>query len=343
VRVGSLCSGIGGFDLAARWLGWSTLWHAEIAPYPSAVFAQHFPDSRALGDLTTIDWGQVERPDVLCAGFPCQPASAAGKRRGTDDERWLWPEIARAVRDLRPRYLVLENVPGLLSVNRGGAMGEVLGDLARCDYDAEGVLLSAADVGAPHLRLRWWCLATPAPFPHALERRVWELRQWLGEQHRESGAAEPRDDGEARALGHPDLFADGGLDAGWEDGDAAGELAGAGEALANAEGQPERAGLCEERESQERGRRSRNGRQPLPDASGPGLSLAEHEAVQRTGRGHERGAAPERDWWAVEPDVGRVAHGVPARVDRLTALGNAIVPEAAYRILATIADAEAVT
>lgn len=159
MRIGSLCAGIGGFDLAARAVGWTTAWVSEIDPFCAAVLAHHFPEAPNLGDIRTIDWATVPRVDVLCGGFPCQPASAAGKRQGTADARWLWPECARALRGLRPRWAVFENVRGLLSVNGGEAFAEVLGDLDALGYDVAWEVVSAARVGAPHRRDRVWIVA----------------------------------------------------------------------------------------------------------------------------------------------------------------------------------------
>ena len=168
MRIGSLFAGIGGFDIAARWMGWETAWYSEIDPYCCAVMAKHFPEAKSLGDITQVDWSTVERPDLLCGGFPCQDVSSAGRRVGIRGERsGLWREYVRAIRDLRPRYVVVENTPGLL--DRG--MGVVLGDLAELGYDAEWRVLSAAAVGAPHLRERVWIISYPQHQPDATERR----------------------------------------------------------------------------------------------------------------------------------------------------------------------------
>lgn len=158
-RVGDLFSGIGGFALATEAVGWSTAWFCEIDPFCRATLAHHWPAVPIHGDITTLDFFEVEPVDILTAGFPCQPASHAGKRAGTADVRWLWPFIAGAVRALRPRWVVLENVPGLLSVNGGRAFAEVLRDLAGAGYDAEWNHLSAATLGAPHKRERLWIVA----------------------------------------------------------------------------------------------------------------------------------------------------------------------------------------
>ena len=156
MRVVSLFSGIGGFDLALERLGHTTIAYSEVDPWACSVMAVRFPEARPLGDITTIDWSQLERPDILCGGFPCQDLSVAGNRAGLDGARsGLWGEYVRAIRDLRPRLVIVENVPGLLTLG----MGRVLGDLAALGYDAEWQVLSAADVGAPHRRERVWIVA----------------------------------------------------------------------------------------------------------------------------------------------------------------------------------------
>ena len=159
MRIGSLFAGIGGFDLAASWLGWTTAWFSEIDPYASAVLQKHWPGVPNHGDITKIDFTQVEPVDMLCGGFPCQDISNAGKRAGIDGERsGLWREYARAIRELRPRYVVVENVAALSF--RG--LGRVLGDLAAIRYDAEWHVIPACSLGAPHERERCWIIAHPA-------------------------------------------------------------------------------------------------------------------------------------------------------------------------------------
>lgn len=155
-------SGIGGFDLAARWMGWETAWFSEINPYANAVLSRHWHGVPNLGDIANVEWGGVERPDIMAGGFPCQPASRAGNRKGQSDDRWLWPECNRAIRALRPRWFVGENVPGLLDVNGGRGFAEVLRDLAASGYDAEWRVLGGPAVGIPQSRPRVFLVATPA-------------------------------------------------------------------------------------------------------------------------------------------------------------------------------------
>lgn len=157
VKIGSLFAGIGGFDLAARWMGWETAWFSEIDPYASAVLAKHWPGVPNHGDITRIDWSTVEPVDLLCGGYPCQPVSRSGKRATQSDDRWLWPEFGRAVGTLRPRWAVMENAPGLLD----GGIADVLRDLALIGYDAEWTVIPATAAGAPHRRDRVWMLAYP--------------------------------------------------------------------------------------------------------------------------------------------------------------------------------------
>ena len=152
---GDLFAGIGGFALAARWCGIRTIWAVEIEKYCQRVYAKHFPDVEMHSDVKTIK--ELPGVDLLTAGFPCQAVSVAGKRLGTDDERWLWPDTIRIIRLVRPRWVLLENVPGLL----GRGMSDVLGDLAASGYDAEWSLLSACFMGAPHTRERVFIVAYP--------------------------------------------------------------------------------------------------------------------------------------------------------------------------------------
>lgn len=156
MKAGSLFAGIGGLDLAAAWLGWETAWVSETDPFCSAILDQRFPGVPNHGDVSAIDFDAVEPVDVLVGGFPCQDVSVAGKGAGLDGARsGLWREYARAIRHLRPGIIVIENVPGLLV--RGAH--RVFRDLAALGYDAEWTVLSAADCGAPHRRERVWIVA----------------------------------------------------------------------------------------------------------------------------------------------------------------------------------------
>ena len=157
MKIGSLCTGYGGLDLAAeQYFNAQTVWACDIDKYASIVIQERFnvPNYK---DLTTVDWSTVEPIDILTAGYPCQPFSHAGERKGTDDKRHIWPHIKRAISELRPKYVVLENVRGHLTLG----FDRVLGDLTEIGYDAKWSLVSAAEVGAPHKRERLFVIAYP--------------------------------------------------------------------------------------------------------------------------------------------------------------------------------------
>lgn len=160
MRVGSLFSGIGGLDLGLERAGMRIVWQVEIDPFCRTVLEKHWPHVPKYGDIRQIRGEELEPVDLIAGGFPCQPVSVAGKKRGQEDERWLWPEFARIIRAVRPQYVLVENVPGLLV--RG--MGDVLGDLAALGYDAEWTLLSAENFGFPHKRERIFIVAYPSGF-----------------------------------------------------------------------------------------------------------------------------------------------------------------------------------
>ena len=159
MRVGSLFSGIGGFDLGFERAGFDIAWQVEFDPFCQAVLKKHWPNAKLYSDIREVNANELQPVDVVCGGFPCQPVSVSGKRKGQQDERWLWPEFARIIRGIRPRYVVVENVPGLLTVDGGRLFGVVLGDLAACGYDAEWQVLSAAALGAWHRRERLFIVA----------------------------------------------------------------------------------------------------------------------------------------------------------------------------------------
>jgi DNA (cytosine-5)-methyltransferase 1 len=155
MRHGSLFSGIGGFDLAAEWMGWTNVFHTEWNEFGQKVLQHHFPQSISYHDIIKTDYtihnGDI---DIITGGFPCQPFSLAGKRKGTDDERYLWHEMLRAIQQIRPTYVVAENVLGLLTIDGGMVFEQVCADLEAEGYEVQPILLPAAGVNAPHRRDR---------------------------------------------------------------------------------------------------------------------------------------------------------------------------------------------
>lgn len=156
----SLFSGIGGFDIAAEWAGWENAFNCEIDPFCLQVLKYHFPNAVQYEDIKTTDFtvwrGKI---DVLTGGFPCQPFSTAGKRKGTADNRYLWPEMLRAIREIGPRWVVGENVFGIVNWSRGLVFERVHADLEDAGYEVQAFILPACSVGAPHLRYRVWFVA----------------------------------------------------------------------------------------------------------------------------------------------------------------------------------------
>lgn len=158
LTFGSLFTGIGGIDLGLERAGMRCAWQVEIDDYATRVLAKHWPDVPRLRDVREAGSGNLASVDLIAGGFPCQDISDAGKRVGIEGERsGLWSEFARIIGELRPRYVLVENVPAILT--RG--LYRVLSDLATSGYDAEWDCLPAAALGAPHLRARFWLLAYP--------------------------------------------------------------------------------------------------------------------------------------------------------------------------------------
>ena len=259
----SLFSGIGGLDLAAEWAGFTTVGQCEFADYPTKVLEKHWPDVPRWRDIRTLTKESFyERTgqrtvDVISGGFPCQPFSVAGKQKGKNDDRYLWPEMLRVIRELRPRCVVGENVPGIIKI----AAGQVVKDLERAGYHVVVFHYEAAAVGAWHRRARVFFV----------------------------GLADVADTACKRIQGH--------------------------------------AAICTAKPA-ERSRQmqsdAESGNEDVYDAMRSGCAGdARWKQLQELADGR---------CWAAEPDVGRVAHGIPARVDRLKCLGNAVLPQQAYPI-----------
>lgn len=160
MKCGHLFNGIGGFALSAHWMGWENVMHCEIDSFCNKVMNYHFPNSIQHEDIRNSAFSvYMGKLDILTGGFPCQPYSTAGKRKGKDDARHLWPEMLRAIREIQPRWVVGENVRGLISWNEGMVFEEVQSDLEAEGYEVQPFLLPAASVGAPHRRDRIFFVA----------------------------------------------------------------------------------------------------------------------------------------------------------------------------------------
>ena len=160
MKHGSLFSGIGGFDLAAEWMGWENVFHCEWNEFGKRVLKYYWPEAISYDDITKTDF-TIHRGaiDILTGGFPCQPYSVAGKQKGNKDTRHLWPEMLRAIREIKPKYVVGENVGGLVSWNKGMVFEQVQADLESEGYEVQPIILPACSVGGWHRRDRVWFLA----------------------------------------------------------------------------------------------------------------------------------------------------------------------------------------
>lgn len=305
LRVLDLFSGVGGFSLGLHWTGgFETVAFCEQKPHAQAVLAKNFPGVPCHDDVTTYDFKEGEA-DVITAGFPCQDISFAGDGAGLSGARsGLYREVIRALRVVRPKWAVLENVAALLS--RG--LDTVLGDMATVGYDAEWHCIPASAVGAPHRRDRIWIVAHPGGEQHEgggapLSGTLTE--ELSGAYSRNTGAS-PWHDKQADTQ-HPNADSlrphrkgvnlEGGIE--FRD-EQVGEPGSLGKNVADTERV-----------------RQPGSRQPIF----PG-NPAPHGEGEASDAFHGRIGGQ----WATEPDVGRVAHGVPSRVDRLAELGNAVVP-----------------
>ena len=317
-RVLSLFAGIGGFDLGLeRTGGFKTVAFCEIEPFAVRVLNKHWPEVPVYGDVRELTAERLRAdgivPNVIVGGFPCQDISLAGKGAGlAGDRSGLWGEYARLIGEIRPTYVIVENVAALLS--RG--LGDVLGDLAALGYDAEWHCIPASAVGAPHRRDRIWILAYAEREQQRQDALQNGCRLGLAEQapgERREGAGEAS--GRGGVLAHP--ASERRREARQhQQGRCAERLAGRSAALSDTD--PLNAqGLVSRRND----------------------TTIRREQIERQARLCS-GAGEHQDW-TVEPAVGRVAHGVPDRVGQLRAYGNAVVPQIPELIGRAILAAEA--
>jgi DNA (cytosine-5)-methyltransferase 1 len=178
---GSLFSGIGGFDLAAEWMGWENKFHCEWNEFGQKILKHYWPNAEQFTNIITTDFTKyANKIDILTGGFPCQPYSGAGKRLGKEDDRHLWPQMLRAIREIQPRWIVGENVYGLVNWSNGLVFHEVQTDLEAQGYEVTPFLLPACAVGAPHRRDRIWFVAYAKN--NGCDKRGTEINEW--EKHK---------------------------------------------------------------------------------------------------------------------------------------------------------------
>jgi DNA (cytosine-5)-methyltransferase 1 len=325
---GSLFSGIGGFDLGALWAGIPTLWQVEKNNYCRQVLQRHFPDARRYSDISEVKPNELEKVNIISGGFPCQPFSTSGKLLGQGDHRYLWPEMFAVIKGVRPGWVVIENVPNIINM----AFDTLLSQLGSEAYQAGTFILPACGIDAPHRRDRLFVIAhTDRGGCERKSRRepgkeLADLHfrlQTFFSSHPASQGFSIRPDQTCRKEGETNEF----------------------ERPHNhvADTNSQRLEVPFERQQpvqQEfRGISETHSHSDRPGFPGPvypgGISeTSSEEAKQR----YEPGRICSNQWshWDIEPRVGRVAHGIPNRVQRITALGNAVVPQLAWLIFSTI-------
>lgn len=301
---GSLFSGIGGFDLAAQWAGWHNTFQVELDPWCQRILTKNFPNVERHTDIRTFDPAPyADTVDVLSGGFPCQPYSQAGQRKGTDDPRHLWPEMLRVIRTIQPRWVVGENVRGLVNWSGGMVFEQVCLDLESAGYTVQPFIFPAASVNAPHERQRVWFVAHTTRLSEREQAN--EIKPFTN-----SGQTRTQSCSSSQPHPHPNH---------------------------QRQQQPQRPDHKERR---------------WPDHMGKKDSTDPHR--QRCSQLHPP-TLPERPrrisghhfdiWhkWTTQPPVCRMDDGIPHRVDRIRGLGNAIVPQLAFRIFDAINQYEALT
>lgn len=326
MRHGSLFSGIGGFDLAAEWMGWENVFHCEWMPFPRKILSHYWPDAISYHDITITDFRQhVGQIDILTGGFPCQPYSAAGKRKGKDDDRHLWPHMLRCIREVKPRWVVGENVFGLATWNGGLVFEEVCAELEAEGYSVQPFVLPAAAVNAPHRRDRVWFVAYCNV--HGLNERYGD-----DEEHTSQGRQYAQCDTEQS----------------YSDGDAADTTncqCGRGNCEGCADGR--------ERVLQDECGRGKMGCQIAGCCGEWDAANAESVCVQRFSNGQGQGQFRRGDWsgFPTQSPICGGDDGLPAKLDGITfpkwraesikGYGNAIVPQVALQIFKAIQQYEA--
>ena len=350
MRMLDLFSGIGGFSLAAEWVWGDDLEivaFCEIDKYCRKVLNKNFPSVPIYKDIKELDGEAFKDIDLITGGFPCQDISVAGKGAGIEGARsGLWSEMHRLISHIRPRYVIIENVP-MLTV-RGGT--RVISDLAEIGMDAEWQIVGADDVGAWHRRKRIWIVSYPK---HIRRYGVQEsegsgsrIHSQAGQSRAEQSKGSDSGKGRNEDLAHPK-----GKQSGEQtkskrrksisrrSGNSRGDQ-GKGEKETRKVPHPHRIGEKRDQSQDRQGIGTEQTRQDVPDSLGKRGCSGDTAGKDAEDARQLRGSPPY-GYWDTEPDVGRVANGIPSRVDRLKGLGNAIVPQCAIVIMELIKQADA--
>ena len=308
-----LFSGIGGFSIGLERAGFETVAFCEIDKYCGLVLKKHWKDIKVYPDVREITKRQLEEdgcklPEVITGGFPCQPFSVAGRRKGTGDNRYLWPQMFRVIKEFKPRWVIAENVRGIINIQHGMVFERVHTDLESQGYETQTFIIPAAGVGAPHRRDRVWIVANS-------RRTIRGQQSSRNKESIESGTSQ-----ETKRSADSDSLA----------------RSGKGEkVMADSNINREKWNQSENR----KGSRTKQSSKDVADSkSQQSLSTDNREKQRKAGdkkQGELGGSYSRTLWptnWDIEPDVGRVADGVPGRIHRLKGLGNSIVPQIAEEI-----------
>ena len=348
MKVLDLFSGIGGFSLGLEWAGMSTVAFCERDPYCTTILNKHWPDTPVHNDVRNLDGKDyADSIDLVAGGFPCQPFSVAGNRRGSDDDRHLWPEMLRIIQEAKPRWVIGENVFGLINM----ALDDVQADLEREHYEVRKFVLPAVAVDAHHRRDRVFIIAyrDPALVNASSEHRRGDTDRRSGagmemggsvlaqtRRHQVPDATDRPSTHVAHSHGERQLQQEGlECEVGRWSGDSGKQVSDV--ADSHGKGLEVRQGIREKHAPQlspsERSGSER--REDVAYTNGTrgevGISGQESWQEGHAGESHHQGdqqlRRSPRGEWPAEPRVGRVANGIPNRVDRIKGLGNAVVPQ----------------
>ena len=364
MKHGSLFSGIGGFDLAAHWAGIDTVFACEIDEWNREVLKKRFPNTTIYKDIKEVNFEQYRGTvDIISGGFPCQPFSLAGKRAGTKDDRYLWGEMFRVVREVEPTWVIAENVRGLTTIEGGSTFETVCDDLEVSGYEVQPFIIPALSVGAPHKRERVWIIAhtndrsrsqqkvsargsvyemcdrgdISGNPPHSNSRRFERTKEERGQ-----GEYALRSDfGVTRSITHPDSGKRLDIDR---------ELQSPTETTSGKEQRQDRERMRGESRTDISEFATRNIKTTHPDSERLDRSIGKESTDCALHRGRQDWS---EKWIEALARIYGMDDGLPggmdrlderykdrSRMNRIKAMGNAIVPQVAYQIFSTIREVE---
>jgi len=301
-----LFSGIGGFALALEKVGFKTVGFCEVDPYCRLLLQKHWKGVTIHHDIKRLEAKDIKEPiDILTGGFPCQPYSVAGKQKGTDDNRYLWPDMFRVIKEIKPTFVVAENVRGIVNIQDGMVFETVCSDLESEGFEIQPFIIPAAGVGAPHKRERVWIVGY-SKHNGSLTSKIRRGNQKVDAraQERQNQAIESQRTSRSNNN----------------------------EIMENSR-RTLRQGAKFDKENANESKQE-NANKFERSSSTPEHHVANTKGVHVQGQQDRSGQEQSRreSWWEFEPNVGRVANGVPGRVYRLKGLGNSIVPQIAEEI-----------